>query len=67
MVSDLEIYRSAKVLIRQHGAAAPDLAKARAADLLAAGNPDGHATFLRIAAAAAALLSQEPPTGARQH
>ncbi len=42
MVSDLDIYRSANVLIRQHGEDAPIEAAMRADAMLESGDLDGY-------------------------
>jgi hypothetical protein len=64
MIPDLDIYRAANVLIRQHGEDAPIRAAMRADELLEAGDVDGCATFKRVMKAAKELLSKERPTGA---
>ncbi len=43
MTSDLDIYRSAAVLIKRHGGGAPIHAAMRADALLATGDVDGYA------------------------
>ncbi len=48
MTSDLDIYRSANVLIKQHGDKAPIHAAMRADALLEAGDMDGKAVWVRI-------------------
>ena len=47
MTSDLDIYRSANELIKQHGDAADIEAAMRADKRLAAGDMDGEAVWLR--------------------
>ncbi len=64
MVSDLEIYRSANVLVQQHGEDAPIEAAMRADAMLEAGDLDGHAVWCRIAKAVEELLEQKPSLGA---
>ncbi len=61
MASDLDIYRSANELIKQHGDAADIQAAMRADHCLAAGDMDGEAVWLRIVKAIAELLSEERP------
>ena len=56
MTSDLDIYRSAKLLINQHGADALIEAALRAGELLYAGDFDGQAVWLRIRKAVLELL-----------
>ena len=67
MTSDLDIYRAAKALIKQHGDEAPIHAAMRADELLEAGDLVGKAVWLRIMKAAEELLSEEPPEGTKVH
>jgi len=61
MISDLDIWRAANLLIRQHGADA-ELAAARRADLmLNRGDLEGQTVWKRIRRAIVEL--QAPPTG----
>ncbi len=48
MTSDLDIFRSAQVLVKQHGEDAPIQAAMRADAMLEAGDLDGLATWKRI-------------------
>ncbi len=48
MVSDLNIYRSASVLMRQHGEDAPIETAMRADAMLESGDLDGYAVWRRI-------------------
>ena len=52
MITDLDIYRSANVLIKQHGQDAPIHAAMRADAMLEAGDLDGYAVWKRILRAA---------------
>ncbi len=45
MISDLDIYRSANVLVKQHGQDAPIHAAMRADELLDKGDLDGYAAW----------------------
>ncbi len=45
MVSDLDIHRTANILVREHGADAPIHAAMRADELLEAGDMEGCAVF----------------------
>ena len=65
--SDLDIYRAANELIKQHGDKAPIHAAMRADELLEAGDMDGKAVWLRIAKAAEELLSDKQADGAAIH
>ncbi len=67
MTSDLDIYRAANELIKQHGGAADIEAAIRADERLAAGDIEGEAVWLRIARAIEELLSEEPPGDAEVH
>lgn len=68
MVSDLDIYRTANLLMKQHG---PDDAKLHAAqradELLAKGDLDGCRTWRLIFKAIGELASTETPPGATSH
>ena len=64
MTSDLEIYRSAKLLIDRHGDDAPIHAAMRGDELLEAGDMDGQAVWKRVLAAIDELLSKERPKDA---
>ncbi len=65
MISDLDIYRSANVLIKQHGQDAPIEAAMRADAMLEAGDLDGYAVWKRVLKAAGELLRSEPTEGER--
>ncbi len=61
MITDLDIYRSAKVLIDQHGQDAPIWAAQKADAFLEQGNLDGERLWLKILEAIEDLLSKEQP------
>ncbi len=61
MTSELDIWRSAKLLVDQHGGDAAIRAAQRADELLAAGDIEGRATWLRILAAVKELISTKLP------
>ncbi len=63
MTSDLDIYRSAQALVKQHGADAPIHAAMKADAMLEAGDLDGYAAWWRIVKAVEELLSKERPAG----
>ncbi len=67
MTSDLDTYRSANELIKQHGEAADIEAAMRADERLAAGDMGGEAVWLRIIKAIEELLSEERPGDAEVH
>ena len=62
MTSDLDIYRSAKLLIDQHGEDAPIFAAQQADVCLEAGDLDGKAVWMRMIRAIKELQDQRPPT-----
>ncbi len=64
MIPDLDIYRSAAVLVKRHGQDAPIHAAMRADAMLEAGDLDGYAVWKRIVKATEELLSKERPDGA---
>ncbi len=61
MTSDLDIYRAANELIKQHGDAADIEAAMRADERLAAGDMEGEGVWLRIIKAIEELLDTTPP------
>ena len=67
MTSDLDIYRSARVLIDTHGEYAPIHAAMQIDQLLDKGELDGRAVWVRILTAVEELLSEERPEGAKVH
>ncbi len=64
-ISDLDIYRSANLLVKHHGNDAPIHAAMRADAMLEAGDLDGYAVWKRILRAVGELQGTEP--GARVH
>ena len=60
MVADLDIYRSAKLLIDQHGEDAPIFAAMQADKCLEAGGLDGKAVWLGVIRAIKELQQREP-------
>ncbi len=66
-VSDLDIWRSAQVLVKQHGADAPIQAAMRADAMLEAGDLDGCAVWKRILRAVEELQGPEPKPGEAVH
>ncbi len=65
MVEDIDIYRSANIIVMQHGKDAPIHAAMRADKFLEAGDLDGYAVWHRITAAAEEQLRPEPRPGER--
>ena len=64
MIPDLDIYRTANLLVKQHGRDAQIEAAMRADALLEAGDIEGCAVFKRVLKAVEELLSKERPPGA---
>ncbi len=62
MPDEIDIYRSAKLLIDQHGDDAPVFAAMQADKCLEAGNLDGKAVWMRVIRAIKELLDQQPPS-----
>ncbi len=67
MIPDLDIYRSANVLVRQHGADAPIHAAMRADAMLEKGDLGGYAVWKRILRAVEELQRAESKAGERAH
>ncbi len=62
MPDEIDIYRSANLLIDQHGEDAPIFAAMQADKCLEAGNLDGKAVWMRVIGAIEELLDQQPPS-----
>ncbi len=67
MIPDLDIFRSANLLIKQHGEDAPIEAAMRADAMLDKGDLDGYAVWRRVLWAVEELDGMEPPPGVRVH
>ena len=67
MTSALDIYRSAKLLIDQHGNEAPIFAAMEADAMLDKGDLDGERVWLRILKAIEELLNTRPGDGIPLH
>ncbi len=67
MISDLDIYRTANVLVKQHGEDAPIFAAMRADAMLEKGDLDGCAVWKRILRAADELQGTGPKSGEAVH
>ncbi len=63
MIPDLDIYRSAAVLVKRHGQVAPLHAAMKADAMLEKGDLDGYAVWKRIVKAVGELLSKKRPAG----
>ena len=67
MIPDLDIYRSAQVLVKRHGQDAPIQAAMRADAMLEADDLAGYAVWRRILRAVGELQRAEPGAGVRVH
>ncbi len=67
MIPDIDIYRSANLLVKQHREDAPIHAAMRADAMLEAGDLDGYATWKRILRAVEELQGTEPKSGEAVH
>ncbi len=67
MIAEIDIYRSAKLLIDQHGDEASIEAAMRADDLLDQGNMDGKRVWMRIMQAIEELQRTRLEKGKVQH
>jgi hypothetical protein len=63
VTSDLDIYRTASVLIREHGDEADLVAAERADGFLEAGDIDGSMVWKRVLKAVKEIQKQEPEEG----
>ena len=67
MISDLDIWRSANVLVKHHGEDAPIQAAMRADAMLEKGDLGGYAVWKRILRAVGKLDRAELEPGSRIH
>ncbi len=67
MIPDLDVYRTAKLLVDNHGAEDPIHAAMNADAMLAKGDLDGRAVWLRVVKAAEELLDKKPRGPERLH
>ena len=67
MIPDLDIYRSANLIVKRHGEDAPIEAAMRADAMLEAGDLDGLAVWKRILKAIEELQGAGPKPGTRMH
>ncbi len=67
MTSDLDIWRSANILVKRHGQDAPIHAAMRADAMLEKGDLDGYAVWKRVLRAAGELQRTKPGPGVRVH
>ena len=67
MITDVDIYRSAQEMIRQHGDKVPREAVAKAERFMRADDGTGAAIWLRVVEAIRVLQGREVPRGAKKH
>ncbi len=67
MIPDLDIYRSANLLVKRHGQDAPIHAAMRADAMLEKGDLDGYAVWKRILRAVEELQGTVPKSGVAVH
>ena len=67
MTPDIDIFRSAQLLVKRHGKDAPIHAAIRADAALEVGDLDGLATWKRILRAVEELQRAEPTSGKAVH
>ncbi len=67
MTPNLDIFRSANVLVKRHGEDAPIHAAMRADELLEAGDLDGYAAWRRVLRAVGELRRAAPKPGEMVH
>lgn len=64
MTEPIDIWRSARLLMTEHGERAPEIAARRVSELVAQGNDKGAAVWGDIVAAIASLRSRQQPPAA---
>ncbi len=67
MIPDLDIFRAANLLVKQHGEDAPIHAAMKADAMLEAGDLDGLAVWKRILKAVEELQGTKPKSGETVH
>ncbi len=67
MIPDLDIYRSANVIVKRHGQDAPIEAAMRADAMLETGNLGGYAVWRRILRVVGVLQGTVPKLGEAVH
>ncbi len=67
MTSDLDIYRSANVLVEHHGPDAPIHAAMRADAMLEKGDLNGVSVWRRVLRAVEELRREKPGAGSKVH
>ena len=67
MITDLDIYRSANILVKRHGQDAPIEAAMRADAMLDKDDLDGYAVWKRILRAVEVLREEKPEQDGKVH
>ena len=67
MTDDIDVYRSATLLIDKHGAEASIHAAMKADDMLERGDMDGRSVWLRIVDAIKDMQRETPRPGEHRH
>ncbi len=67
MTSDIDIFRSANILVKQYGEDAPIEAAMKADAMLEAGDLDGYAVWMQILRAVEELQRTVPKSGEAVH
>ncbi len=67
MISDLDIWRAAKIMVKRYGAGAATEAALRADEFLDQGNLDGQRLWMRIMQTIEELHRQRPRDGEAVH
>ncbi len=67
MIPDLDIYRTANILVKQHGQDAPIRAAMRADAMLEKGDLDGYDVWKRIQRSVEELKGRVPKSGEAVH
>jgi hypothetical protein len=66
-VDEVDIWRSAQLLINQHGERAEFVAAQRADQMIARGNPEGEVMWQKILGAIRELQKNRPPPDEARH
>jgi hypothetical protein len=64
---EIDVWRSARLLINEHGEGAEFVAAQRADQMIARGNPEGEAMWKKILVAIRELQKNRPPPGDARH
>lgn len=67
MISDIDLWRAADILIKRYGDDAPIIAAQRADEMLAIGDVEGQLVWKRVLAAVNDLQRAKPAVNERQH